>query len=1111
MANSRLGIVLSISVLAIIGCGSSGNDVVSVVGVSLNKASTTLGVAATEQLTSTIDPVNATNQSVTWSSSDDAVATVDTAGLVTGEGEGTATITVTTADGSFTADCVATVFHTFSSSVLPGDLVPVTAGTTEFNMIYANSSDTTVTIPTGTDDDGTADIDRKFFMAETETTNALVAEVMQWAYDDGRFSDTAADPNGIDATTVRFGGQQLLDLDDVDIKISFDVSSSTFSVDSGFETHPAANIKWFGAIMFCNWLTEMKDGNADNVVYSGMTDTWANVDTIADDSKRGYRLPTSNEWEYAARYIDGTDWTYGDHASGDESGACYDDGDILGGLGLSVVYDDYAWHWENSDTGSGRESHPVKSKIANHLGLFNMNGNLTEWVFTTSGGARVIRGSSWDGDIDVLQVGYVDQWTPDWEYNWLGFRIAVGDGGGNAPPAVMVQTPAGPQSVDVTMTYDLSDLESDTCSIEVEYQGGSVGTTWTTASVTGTTSGLSPDTDLTIIWNSALDESAQAAADYKIRIRAHDGTEYGAWDGTSAFEADNTWRKLGGLTSPADFVTIEAVGDMVIDGSDRIYFSDWGNNRIIRIDDITGAGWTTYGTSGSGVGQFSRPLGLALDSTGRVYICDKNNGRIIRMDDMSGTNWTSYATSVNGPVDVEIDTTGRILFVDQSGLYGGLTQIDDMIGTNRTDHTLPEIGYESLPMAVSIDSTNRIYVSVDDSSDVYRIDDIAGTNSTTIAGMGEYQDIHIDRSTDEIYTGEGYWYPNPGFVGSRLKVMDAADLGNSTGFGPGGSKLGEVMGVNAIAVDSSGRIYTAEEGDLMYVLEYNMFRIARVDDTAGTNWTSLQAYGADTDGFSAPVGMAFDSQNRIYIADRQNGRVVRMDDISGTNWISYGSYGSGTGQFEYPYDVALDGQGRIYVTDSWNERVVRIDDMNGTNWTTVGTFGAGPGPLKFNTPRGIEIDSLDRIYVSDIGLIRFDDMTGTNWTNLSGFSFPNGICTDQSNQIYVADTNNDRIVFIEDMAGTGWINYGASGAGVDQFSKPMGVSLDAYQRIVVADQENHRIVRFDDMLGVNWTAVGALGSGTDQFRYPEAVGVDSVGRIYVSDTRNQRMVLQPLE
>ena len=57
----------------------------------------------------TIAPANATVQTVTWSSDDDTVASVDNAGKVTGESAGTATITVTTTDGDFTDTCAVTV------------------------------------------------------------------------------------------------------------------------------------------------------------------------------------------------------------------------------------------------------------------------------------------------------------------------------------------------------------------------------------------------------------------------------------------------------------------------------------------------------------------------------------------------------------------------------------------------------------------------------------------------------------------------------------------------------------------------------------------------------------------------------------------------------------------------------------------------------------------------------------------------------------------------------------------------------------------------------------------------------------------------------------------
>ena len=86
---------------------------VAVTGVSLSQTEATLAVGETLTLTATMIPEYAANfgaSNVTWSSSDEAVATVNESGVVTAKGEGKATITVTTADGKNTATCTVTVY-----------------------------------------------------------------------------------------------------------------------------------------------------------------------------------------------------------------------------------------------------------------------------------------------------------------------------------------------------------------------------------------------------------------------------------------------------------------------------------------------------------------------------------------------------------------------------------------------------------------------------------------------------------------------------------------------------------------------------------------------------------------------------------------------------------------------------------------------------------------------------------------------------------------------------------------------------------------------------------------------------------------------------------------
>ncbi len=85
---------------------------VAVTSVSLSPSSASLNAGGTQQLTPTVLPANATNKSVTYSSNNTAVATVNSSGLITAVANGTATITVSTVDGNKTSTCIVTVSTT---------------------------------------------------------------------------------------------------------------------------------------------------------------------------------------------------------------------------------------------------------------------------------------------------------------------------------------------------------------------------------------------------------------------------------------------------------------------------------------------------------------------------------------------------------------------------------------------------------------------------------------------------------------------------------------------------------------------------------------------------------------------------------------------------------------------------------------------------------------------------------------------------------------------------------------------------------------------------------------------------------------------------------------
>ena len=119
---AMMAVVFSVAMFASCSDDDENNGgTVAVTGVTIQET-LPLGVDSTFTLVATITPEDATNKSVTWVSSDEAVATVDANGVVRGIAEGTADITVTTVDGEFTDVCAVTVTANGGGGVVVGDV-----------------------------------------------------------------------------------------------------------------------------------------------------------------------------------------------------------------------------------------------------------------------------------------------------------------------------------------------------------------------------------------------------------------------------------------------------------------------------------------------------------------------------------------------------------------------------------------------------------------------------------------------------------------------------------------------------------------------------------------------------------------------------------------------------------------------------------------------------------------------------------------------------------------------------------------------------------------------------------------------------------------------------
>jgi uncharacterized protein YjdB len=162
--------------------GTTGPNI-PVTGVTVAPATVSVNIGLTTQLIATVAPANATNQSVTWSSNNTSVATVNATGLVSAGTEGVATITVTTQDGLKTATCVVTVTN-INVPVTGVTVTPTTASvnvgaTTQLTATIAPANATNKTINWSSNNTAIATVSTTGLVTGIAEGNAIITATTQ--------------------------------------------------------------------------------------------------------------------------------------------------------------------------------------------------------------------------------------------------------------------------------------------------------------------------------------------------------------------------------------------------------------------------------------------------------------------------------------------------------------------------------------------------------------------------------------------------------------------------------------------------------------------------------------------------------------------------------------------------------------------------------------------------------------------------------------------------------------------------------------------------------------------------------------------------------------------
>jgi sugar lactone lactonase YvrE len=279
---------------------------------------------------------------------------------------------------------------------------------------------------------------------------------------------------------------------------------------------------------------------------------------------------------------------------------------------------------------------------------------------------------------------------------------------------------------------------------------------------------------------------------------------------------------------------------------------------------------------------------------------------------------------------------------------------------------------------------------------------------------------------------------------NRIRKITAAGVVSTlagsgvAGFAEGAGNTAQFDQPFGVAVDAAGNVIVGDTGN-------NRIRkitaAGVVSTLAGSIEGNVDATGSAAQ-FNRPGGVAIDAAGTVFVADAWN-HLIREISAAGVVSTLAGStlgFADGTGtaaQFNYPEGVAVDAAGNVYIADGSNNRIRKITSAGVVSTLAGSTQGYGDGTgaaAQFHLPIGVAADAAGNVFVADdlnhririispsgvvtsaagSGIAGFADGAGTS----AKFGYPHAVAADASGNIFVADTNNNRIRKITGTLGT---------------------------------------------------------------------------------------------
>ncbi len=497
---------------------------------------------------------------------------------------------------------------------------------------------------------------------------------------------------------------------------------------------------------------------------------------------------------------------------------------------------------------------------------------------------------------------------------------------------------------------------------------------------------------------------------------------------------------LNGLTN----ISIDRTGNIYVSVFNKVRKIKKSNNNIVSIAGTGTAGYSGDGSSATAA-MLDSPFGTSVDINGNVYIADNGNSSIRKVDALtnnistvagngtqgfSDDNSSATAVSIDGSSSINVDSLGNFYFIEN---FGRVRKVDP--GTN----------------ALTTVAGNQ-YFTFTAGQGPYRGDNLVATAA------------QLDRPADVVVDQNGNQYIAD-LNNNRVRKVDASTGIITTIAGDGSLGFSGDNGLATAAQMSFPSSVSLDNNGNLYVLDMGNARIRKINKLTGIITTvagnGVSDYTGDNGlAINASIntisGIAFDSQNNLYIADYTNNCVRKVDavtqfitTIAGTGVEGYsGDNGLATlAKLDHPGDIAIDASGNIYISDDFNHCIRKIATGTGiiTTFAGIGTvygFGGDNGlatSATFSFPNALALYG-NNLYVVDswnnrirkIDLITkiITTVTGNGEGGFSGdgglatsariesqlLEYPSGLAVDNSGNLYFPDNANNRVRKINTVA-----------------------------------------------------------------------------------------------